>query len=129
MTAPDDEIAAALNGRPKFVVSSTLRQPSWRHTTVLPDATPARIRTAAAELDGDLVLLGSCQLAQSLMAADAVDSHQLWLHPLMLGNGERLFAPRIEPAHLQRTGSRVTDDGLVLLDYVTARVPAQLAGM
>ena len=123
VTAADDVIAEALNGRPKFVVSSTLRQPTWRHTTVLPDATAARIQAAAAGFAGDLVVLGSCQLAQSLMAAGVVETYQLWLHPVVLGSGQRLFTTRSEPAQLVLTGSRVADGGLVILDYRAAGTP------
>ena len=51
----------------------------------------------------------------------------LWLHPLVLGNGERLFGPRTDPAQLRLTGSRVTEDGLVLLDHASVRAPAAMA--
>jgi len=83
-----DEIGGTLNRVPKFVVSSTLRDPSWAGTTVLPDAAAAgRLR----EEYNQVHMFGSGVLIRSLLAADAIDRLHLWLYPVTLGQGKRLF--------------------------------------
>lgn len=117
VTDPADQLAAALNGRPKFVASTRLSAAAWAGTTVLAEDVPARAAAAARQFDGDLVVLGSSLLAQSLLRHDVVDRYQLWLHPVVLGSGKRLFAGQPQPMTLRLSESRVTDDGLVVLDY------------
>jgi dihydrofolate reductase len=83
-----DEIGGTLNRVPKFVVSSTLTDPSWAGTTVLPDAAAAgRLRDDFNEVH----MFGSGVLIRSLLAADAIDRLHLWLSPVTLGQGKRLF--------------------------------------
>ena len=83
-----DEIGGTLNRVPKFVVSSTLTDPSWAGTTVLPDAAAAgRLRDDFNEVH----MFGSGVLIRSLLAADAIDRLHLWLYPVTLGQGKRLF--------------------------------------
>lgn len=120
VTNPADELAAALNARPKYVASTSLTSVDWAGTTVLGDDVPARAATAAHNLDGDLVVLGSSMLAHSLMRSDVVDRYQLWMHPIVLGGGKRLFADGPHRMTLRLAGSRTTGDGLVILDYERA---------
>ncbi|WP_426763674.1 dihydrofolate reductase family protein [Pseudarthrobacter sp. 1G09] len=83
-----DEIAGVLNRVPKFVVSGSLTDPGWEGTTVLPDA------AAAAQLRGqygEVQMFGSGHLIRSLLAADVLDRLHLWLYPVALGQGKRLF--------------------------------------
>jgi len=82
------EIGGTLNRVPKFVVSSTLTDPTWAGTTILPDAAAAgRLR----EEYGQVHMLGSGVLIRSLLAADVLDRLHLWLYPITLGQGKRLF--------------------------------------
>lgn len=83
-----DEIAGVLNRVPKFVVSGSLTDPRWEGTTVLPDA------AAAGQLrgqHGEVQMFGSGHLIRSLLAADVLDRLHLWLYPVALGQGKRLF--------------------------------------
>lgn len=125
VTDPADRLAAALNGKPKFVASTTLATAGWPGTTILTDDVPARAAAEARGLDGHLVVLGSSVLAHALTGAEVVDRYQLWLHPVVLGSGKRLFDQHAgSPLTLRLAGSRVSDDGLVVLDYDrTARPP------
>ena len=83
-----DEIGNTLNRVPKFVVSDTLTAPGWEGTTVLPDAEAAgRLR----EEYGEVHMFGSGVLIRSLLEADLLDRLHLWLYPLTLGQGKRLF--------------------------------------
>ncbi|ACL40558.1 bifunctional deaminase-reductase domain protein [Pseudarthrobacter chlorophenolicus A6] len=83
-----DEIAGVLNRVPKFVVSGSLTDPGWEDTTVLPDAAAAgRLRGQYDEVQ----MFGSGHLIRSLLAADVLDRLHLWLYPVALGQGKRLF--------------------------------------
>lgn len=84
----DDPIAATFNALPKFVVSRTVDVPAWSGTTALPDV------AAVAAIKGrfkDIHVIGSGDLVRSLLAADLVDRLNLFLYPLILGSGKKLF--------------------------------------
>ena len=83
-----DDIGGVLNRVPKYVVSSTLTDPTWEGTTVLPDAAAAgRLRDEYDEVH----MFGSGALIRSLLAEDVLDRLHLYLYPLTLGQGKRLF--------------------------------------
>ncbi|MCY1674109.1 dihydrofolate reductase family protein [Pseudarthrobacter sp. SL88] len=83
-----DEIAGVLNRVPKFVVSGSLTDPGWEGTTVLPD--PAAAGELRRQYD-EVQMFGSGELIRSLLAADVLDRLHLWLYPVALGQGKRLF--------------------------------------
>lgn len=90
-----DDIGNTLNRVPKFVVSNTLSDPSWAGTTVLPDAASAgRLREEYNEVH----MFGSGVLIRSLLEADVLDRLRLWLYPVTLGQGKRLFDDGTIPA-------------------------------
>src|ERR671918_581774 len=88
----EGEFADKLNSMPKFVVSTTLKDPEWTNTTVLDsgDAT-AQVRTLKAELDGELQVPGSHRLVQELIESDLVDQINLMVFPVVLGTGKKVF--------------------------------------
>jgi dihydrofolate reductase len=115
VTDPDDHIAAALNNRPKYVVSNTLDEPSWAGTTIIRgDVLVESVRALKVEDGGDIVVPGSGGLVHALTAAQLVDRYQLWIHPVAVGNGKRLFAERTD---LRLVDARITATGLALLTY------------
>ncbi|MGN6441221.1 MAG: dihydrofolate reductase family protein [Arthrobacter sp.] len=82
------DIADTLNRVPRFVVSNTLHDPTWAGTTVLPDAAAAgRLR----EDYGQVHMFGSGVLIRSLLSEGVLDRLHLWLYPVTLGQGKRLF--------------------------------------
>lgn len=83
--------ADKMNSMPKYVVSSTLENPSWSNTTVLDGDPIEAVRKLKAEGGGDLLVAGSCRLVQALLAADLVDDLRLMVFPVVLGRGKRLF--------------------------------------
>jgi dihydrofolate reductase len=90
-----DEVGATLNRVPKFVVSGTLTEPSWEGTTVLPDvASVGRLREEYDEVH----MFGSGVLVRSLIAAKLLDRLHLYLYPVTLGQGKRLFGDGTIPA-------------------------------
>ena len=99
----DGGIADKFNNMPKYVVSSTLKDPEWSNSTVLGDDLAAEVSRLKEELDGDIVVHGSDQLVQALVEEGLVDELRLMVFPVVLGSGERLFG---ETATRSRYGSR-----------------------
>lgn len=111
-----------LNQVDKYVVSSTLTEPDWAHTTVL-DGDPV---AAVQELkDGpgtaDIVLTGSIQLAHALIAAGLVDEYRLYTYPAVQGRGRRLFPEGSAVPHLELLEARTFPvSGISLQRWATA---------
>lgn len=112
------DVGGALNRVPKFVVSGSLADPTWAGTTVLPDATAAgRLR----EEYGQVHMFGSGVLIRSLLAADVIDRLHLWLYPVTLGQGKRLFDAGTIPASFRLAEpARSFPKGAVSLVYERA---------
>jgi len=114
----DDPIAPTINAMPKYVVSTTLENPlEWNNSTVLGPNLAHEVNKLRAEPGGDLLVIGSGALAQSLMREGLVDAYQLMLHPLLLGDGKRLFRGENPKQALRLTDSRTTPKGVVMLTY------------
>ena len=116
VTDESDQIARALNTRPKYVASATLQEPAWDGTTVLRDA-PREVAKLREQPGRPILLMGSSALAQSLMAHGLVDEYQLWVHPVVLGGGKKLFRDGGPAISLRLAGSTTTAGGLVILSY------------
>jgi dihydrofolate reductase len=118
MPDPDtNPIAAALNSRPKYVVSTTLADPRWAGTTVL----QGDVATAIAELktnhDGELLVPGSGALVRWLLANDLVDQLDLVTYPVVVGQGTRLFPDSGPDIALELVSSRSTSRGITIQTY------------
>jgi dihydrofolate reductase len=114
------EFADKFNSMPKYVVSSTLRDPHWTNTTVLDgDLVPAvsKLRDGPG---GDIVVHGSAQLVQALLANDLVDEVRLMVFPVVLGAGKRLFGATDEKKPLRLTDTKVVGDGVAIMVYEPA---------
>jgi dihydrofolate reductase len=114
---PHDAIAAALNTLPKYVASSTMADAAWTNTIVLRGDVVAAVSALKKRPGRDIVVIGSSQLAQTLMTGGLVDEYYLWLHPIVLGSGKQLFRRGGPTTRLQLLDARTTDGGLVLLTY------------
>jgi dihydrofolate reductase len=113
----DGEFADLFNSMPKYVVSSTLKDPSWTNTTVLDGDLATVVRRLRDEADGDVVVHGSVQLAQALIAHDLVDELRLMVFPVVLGAGKRLFGDPGDKKKLRLVDSKVVGDGVAILTY------------
>jgi dihydrofolate reductase len=113
-----DEIGGTLNRVPKFVVSSTLTDPGWAGTTVLPDAAAAgRLREEYEQVH----MFGSGVLIRSLLAENVIDRLHFWLYPITLGQGKRLFDAGTIPASFRLAEpARTFPKGAVSLVYERA---------
>ncbi len=118
-TAPeDDPIAKKLNSVPKYVVSTTLNKVEWNNSTLIKGNLAEEVAKLKQQPgSGTLSVTGSGKLAQTLMQQDLVDEYDLWIHPIVLGSGKRLFADGIAPIHLKLVGTKTTSTGVVILTY------------
>jgi len=114
-------LADRLNNLPKYVVSSTLQDPGWNNSTILKGDAVNEISKLKQQLDGDIVVYASFQLARTLIEHDLVDELRLMIYPVALGAGERLFGETSDKKPMRLTGNRTVDDGLVFLTYERAR--------
>ena len=85
------EWADRLNSMPKYVVSSTLQEPKWSNSTVLRGDVVSEVSKLKQELAGDIVVYASYQLGRTLIEHDLVDELRLFVYPVVLGAGQRLF--------------------------------------
>ncbi len=117
VTDPDDPIASGLNTLPKYVVSTTLRDPAWHNTTVISENVPEAVRALKAEDGGDILIWGSSRLLPTLLEHDLVDVFLLGIYPVVLGRGKRLFAEGVPARTLRLTESRRTSSGAMFNTY------------
>ena len=113
--------ADKLNSDPKYVVSTTLKDPEWENTTVISSNVIDRISTLKAETEGVILVAGSGTLVQTLLAADLVDELRLMVFPTILGRGKRLFPDGIDRLKLTLAESKsVGSDGVQVQIYQRA---------
>ena len=121
----ENPIAAALNSRPKHVVSSTLQDLSWDGASLV----DGELTEAVAELKRnpgrELQVHGSVELCQSLLAAGLVDRHHLLVFPVALRRGARLFDGPVPPTKFRLEKSSTTSSGVQLLTYVPDGAPGR----
>lgn len=109
-----------LNTVSKYVVSSTMDDPGWEHSTVLRgSALKDEIHALKSRPGKDIVTTGSIRLVRALIAAGLVDEYRLFVYPVVLGRGERLFVDATEVPRLRLVEARPFRSGIVLLRYRT----------
>jgi dihydrofolate reductase len=113
----DNPIAAHLNATPKFVMSGTITTVDWAGTTILIGDLDDQVRGLKAGGEGSITVLGSGVLSRALLAAGLVDELRLFLHPLLMGTGTRLFGSLPDPRRLTLRSVGRTDLGTVALNY------------
>jgi dihydrofolate reductase len=116
----EGEFADKFNSMPKYVVSSTLKDPEWTNSTVLSGDLATEVSKLKEELDGDIVVHGSAQLAQALVEQGLVDELRLMVFPVVLGSGKRLFGETSDKKPLRLADSKIVGDGVAILTYVPA---------
>jgi dihydrofolate reductase len=117
----DGEFADRFNSMPKYVVSSTLKDPEWTNTTVLAGDVEQAVTKLKDEVDGNIVVHGSAQLAQTLLELDLVDEVRLMVFPVVLGAGKRFFGETSDKKPLRLSDSKIVGDGVAILIYEPAR--------
>jgi dihydrofolate reductase len=117
----DNPYSARLDAMQKYVASTTLSEPlAWINSTLLKGDAAQTVARLKQEQDRDLVIMGSGELARSLMRANLIDEYVLLIHPLVLGSGRRLFPKGAPLAPLRLIGVRTTSNGIVIATYQPA---------
>jgi len=117
----DDPFAKILNGLPKYVASTTLGEPlAWQNSTLLQGDVAKAVAGLKEGEGGNIVVLGSGGLVQTLYENDLVDEYALMIHPIVLGSGKKLFR-EVPRKPLKLADSVTTSTGVVMATYVPER--------
>ncbi|MFN0070517.1 MAG: dihydrofolate reductase family protein [Chloroflexota bacterium] len=116
-TDPADEIAVALNTRPKFVASRTLDAVNWNNSHLLKGDVATEIEKLKAQEGGEIQVHGSSHLLQTLLKHNLVDTLRIWWFPVVVGTGKRLFGEGATPGSFQLVDIQQTATGAVLHVY------------
>ena len=118
----DDPLAKTLNEMPKHVVSTTLQEPlAWNNSHLIKGDVPGEITKLKQGAGGDLRVIGSGQLVQTLIQHDLVDQFDLLIYGIVLGSGKRLFREGTPKVSLQLVDSRTSKSGVLILTYEPER--------
>ena len=102
----------------KFVVSKTLKNPSWENTEIIKDV--VQLKKLKNSRGPDLQVYGSGELVQTLMKHDLVDEFWLKIFPITLGTGKKLFGEGTMPASFSLVYSKITPSGVIFASYKRA---------
>ena len=111
------EFGEKMNSMPKYVVSSTLKNPEWNGSKVIKGNVAKEVRRLKQMPGQDLVLAGSGQLFNALAQENLIDLYRFMVHPVILGKGRRLFADGVGTKNLELTDTRRFATGIVILEY------------
>ena len=115
------DFADKFNGMPKYVVSTTLKDPEWNNSTVIGGDVAESVAELKRDVGGDILVNGSVQLVQTLMEHDLVDEYRLMVFPTVLGAGKRLFSDTSEAAALRLVDAKPAGETLILIYEPSAK--------
>jgi dihydrofolate reductase len=118
--AADDPLATKLNSMPKYVASRTLDEVEWNNSTLLSGDFVEAVKDLKNERGDVIMVQGSTNLIQTLLAHDLVDEFRLWVFPVVVGEGKRLFGDGTIPAALELTNVETSSTGVQILCYKRA---------
>jgi dihydrofolate reductase len=116
----EDLTASKLNRARKYVVSTTLKNPSWANTTVLKNNVVQEIKKLKEQNGPELQVHGSANLIQTLLKNSLVDELQLKIYPVVLGKGKRLFRGGTVPTGFKLVGTKASPKGIIVATHVPA---------
>jgi dihydrofolate reductase len=119
-TAPDEAGGKPLNDATKYVASRGRPSLTWDRSVQIEGDVADGVRTLKESDGPELQVHGSGNLIQTLMANGLIDEYRLWVFPVVLGSGKRLFADGTIPAALRLTDSTVSTTGVVIGTYEPA---------
>ena len=112
-----DEMAGYFNALPKYVVSTSMQNAEWRHSTVINADVYDAVQQLKQQPGKNILLFGSHRLVQALMAHQLIDEYKLYVYPLTLGAGKRLFTEESAPLTMKLVSARSLTGGVVSLTY------------
>jgi dihydrofolate reductase len=113
----DPRIIRALNDRPKLVFTTTLEEPKWDNTRIVEDGVEDEIRRLKREPGGLMAIQGSASIVEALARADLVDEYRLYVHPVLLGDGKRLFVGAQDRQEFELTKLTRYANGVIATTY------------
>ena len=117
----EGDFADKLNSDPKYLVSTTITEPSWQNTTVISENVADEVRKLKDETNGSILVSGSGKLVATLLENDLVDELRLMIFPTILGRGRRIFPDGIDRRMYKLAESReVGPDGVTVAVYERA---------
>jgi dihydrofolate reductase len=115
-------VAERMNALSKVVFSRTLREASWKNTKLIDGDLAGEVRKLKNEAGGDLTILGSGSIVAQLTQHGLIDEYMIVVVPVVLGSGRTLFEGVTRNVAMRLTGSRVFNNGNVVLTYVPSTV-------
>jgi dihydrofolate reductase len=109
-----------LNSVKKYVVSGTLDEVNWNNSTLIMGNVVQAIRNLKEQNMPDIQVHGSGNLIQTLLKHDLIDEFRLWIFPVTIGKGKRLFSEGTQPAHLKLIDSKTSTTGVIIATYEPA---------
>jgi dihydrofolate reductase len=113
----DDPGAEPLNKATKHVASTTLKEVEWENSNLIEGEVPEAVRALKQEDGPELQVHGSANLIQTLLEHGLIDEFRLWVFPLVLGKGKRLFDGGTVPAGLEVVSSQTSSTGVIMATY------------
>jgi dihydrofolate reductase len=110
-------IADVMNNIPKVVVSTTMKEATWQNSTLINSDVTAAITELKEKADHEIRVVGSLTLVRSLLQDNLLDELGLFIHPLFVGGGERLFIDGLTPAKLELVQSQTYSNGVIYTTY------------
>jgi dihydrofolate reductase len=117
MEETEGEFAVRMNSLPKFVASSSLREPLDWNATLLKGDVPEEVAKLKQQPGQDILIYASGELVNTLLPHDLIDEYRLMVFPVVLGSGKRLFGDGSDTVALRLTDTKTTSTGVVLLTY------------
>ncbi|MDD5468602.1 MAG: dihydrofolate reductase family protein [Anaerolineales bacterium] len=115
--AKDEPGADVLNNAKKYVASRTLEKVDWNNSFLLKGDVVQAIKNLKAQADPELQVHGSDNLVQTLLRHNLVDEFRVWIYPVVIGKGKRLFGEGTIPASLQLIETQTSSTGVILATY------------
>src|SRR5215217_1562391 len=112
-TAEDDPGAPFMNETPKYVVSASLKSADWSNSEIVRGYDPEAIRSVKDQTDGNIYVSGSATLVRAMLADGLVDELNLFVFPIALGSGGKLFEDGGLPTKFTLAASDAYDSGVV----------------
>ncbi len=120
VTDPNDAVATKLNSVRKYVASRTLGRVEWNNSSLISGDVPAGVARLKDQSGGEIQVHGSSNLIQTLLKHDLVDEFRLWVFPVMVGPGKRLFGDGTVPGALRLVDTKISSTGVVIHRYERA---------
>jgi len=113
----DDPMAARLNNATKHVASRTLDRVDWKNSHLIQGNVAEEVAALKETSGGPIGVSGSGDLIQTLLKHDLIDEYSLWIFPVVLGSGKRLFASGAVPSALKLVESKISTTGVAIQTY------------